>query len=156
MEKKSKSNMSKNILIILLALLGIGAIGGGIVLIISPMGELIGIPLSEYKNLPFNSYLIPGITLLSVIGILPLLLIIALLKKPKSKVANLINIFKDMHWSWSFCIYIAFALLGWIHIQLIFLQGVVHWLHTFYVFYAILILIVALLPSNRKQFIHKA
>ena len=139
----------RNIFLIVLGFLGLGAIGGGVVLIISPTGELIGIPLSEFKNIPFNSYLIPGIILFIVVGIIPLLLIIALLKKPESKLAEQINIFKDMHWSWTYSIYIAFILIGWVHIELIFLQGVVHWLHTFYMFYAILIIIVALLPQMR-------
>lgn len=69
---------------IVLGFLAIGAIGGGGVLIISPSGELIGMPLSELKNSPFNSFLIPGIILFSVLGLIPLLLIIALLKKPES------------------------------------------------------------------------
>ena len=133
-----------------LGLLGIGAISGGIILMISPNGDLLGIPLSEFKNIPFKSYLIPGIILFSVLGVIPILLIFALIKKPKSKLTELFNIFKDMHWAWSFSIYIAFALIGWIHIQLIFLQGVVHWLHTFYTFYAILIIILALLPQVRN------
>jgi len=143
-----KMKKARNIFLILLGFLALGAIGGGIVLIISPMGELLGLPFSEFKNIPFNSYLIPGIVLLSVLGIIPSLLIIALLKKPESKLAKRINIFKDMHWSWTYSIYIAFILIGWIHIQLIFLRGV-HWLHTFYMFYAILLLIVALLPGMR-------
>ena len=142
----------RNLFLILLGLLSIGAIGGGAVLIISPSGELIGIPLSEYRNLPFNSYLIPGIILFSVLGIIPALLIIALIKKPTSKFAERFNVFIDMHWSWTYSIYVAFALIGWIHIQLIFLQGVVHWLHTFYMFYAILIITVALLPGIRNHY----
>lgn len=142
----------RNLFLILLGFLSIGAIGGGAVLIISPSGELIGIPLSEYRNLPFNSYLIPGIILFSVLGIIPALLIIALIKKPTSKFAERFNVFIDMHWSWTFSIYVAFILIGWIHIQLIFLQGVVHWLHTFYMFYAILIITVALLPGMRNHY----
>jgi len=140
---------TRNIFLIVLGFLAIGAIGGGLILIISPTGELIGLPFTEFKNMPFSSFLIPGIILLSVLGIIPLLLIIALLKKPESRLAEKINIFKDMHWSWTYSIYIAFALIGWIHIQLIFLQGGVYWLHTFYMFYAILIIIIALLPQIR-------
>ena len=151
-ENVIKIKKIRNIFLIVLGFLALGAIGGGIVLIISPTGELIGIPLSEFKNIPFNSYLIPGIILFSVLGVIPLLLIIALLKKPESKLAEQINIFKDMHWSWTYSIYIAFTLIGWIHIELIFLQGIVHWLHTFYMCYAILILIIALLPQIRYQY----
>lgn len=145
----TKINRIRNLYLIVLAFLALGAIGGGAVLIISPTGEMMGLPLSSFKNMPFNSYLIPGIILFSVLGIIPLLLIIALIKKPKSRIAGLINIFNDMHWSWTFSIYIAFTLIGWIHIQLIFLQGGVYWLHTFYMFYAILIIIIALLPQMR-------
>jgi len=159
--KKNEENIIaikkiRNIFLIVLGFLAIGAIGGGLVLIISPTGELMGIPLSEFKNIPFDSYLIPGIILFSVLGVIPLLLIIALLKKPESKIAEHINIFKDMHWSWTFSIYIAFILIGWIHIQLIFLQGVVHWLQTFYIFYAILIMIIALLPQMRYLYKKKS
>lgn len=147
--KENSVKTIRNIFLIVLGFLALGAIGGGVVLLISPTGELIGIPLTEFKNLPFNSYLIPGIILFSVLGLIPLLLIFALIKKPESKLAEQINIFKDMHWSWTYSIYIAFILIGWIHIELIFLQGAVHWLHTFYMCYAILILIVALLPQIR-------
>lgn len=139
----------RNSFLIVIGFLALSAIGGGVVLLISPSGELLGLPLSEFKNIPFHSFLIPGIILLSVLGIIPSLLIVALIKKPESKLAEQINIFKDMHWSWTYSIYIAFTLIGWIHIELIFQQGVVHWLQTFYMFYAVLIIIVALLPQIR-------
>lgn len=139
----------QSIFLIVLGFLALGAIGGGIILIVSSDGALIGLPLSEFKNMPFTSYLIPGIILFSILGVAPLLLIIALLKKPESKIAEQFNIFRDMHWSWTYSIYIAFILIGWIQLQLIFLQGSVHWLQTFYMFYAILIMIIALLPQMR-------
>ena len=139
----------QSIFLIVLGFLALGAIGGGIILIVSSDGALIGLPLSEFKNMPFTSYLIPGIILFSILGVSPSLLIIALLKKPESKIAEQFNIFRDMHWSWTYSIYIAFILIGWIQLQLIFLQGSVHWLQTFYMFYAILIMIIALLPQMR-------
>lgn len=146
------NNKLSNLFLIVLGLLALGAIGGGIILIISPSGELLGIPVTEFKNIPFDNYLIPGIILFTVLGVIPSLLIIALIKKPASNIAEQFNIFKDMHWSWTYCIYVAFTLIGWIHIQLIFLQGEVHWLHTFYMFYAILIIIIALLPQVKYSY----
>ncbi|MFX0556744.1 hypothetical protein ACOCEA_08095 [Maribacter sp. CXY002] len=151
-EKDMKIKLVRNIFLIVLGFLALGAVGGGIVLIISPTGEMIGLPLSEFKTVPFDSFLVPGIILLSILGVLPSLLIIALLKKPKSKIADQINIFNDMHWSWTFSIYVAFCLIGWIQIQLIFLQGGIHWLHTFYMFYAVVIIIIALLPQIRSLY----
>ena len=145
----SKMKKVRNFFLIVLGFLALGALGGGIVLMISPTGELIGLPLSEFKNMPFDSFLIPGIILFSILGIIPSLLIIALLKKPESKLAEQFNIFNDMHWSWTYCIYIGFFLVGWIYIELIFLQAAVHWLQNFYMIYAILIIILALLPQMR-------
>ena len=147
-----KTKSVQNIFLALMGFLAIGAIGGGITLIISPDGALLGIPISVFNNLPFESYLIPGIILFSVLGVIPLLLVFALIKRPASVTAEKLNLFKDMHWSWTFSIYIAFALIGWIYIQLIFLQGAVHWLHSFYMFYAILIIATALLPQIRNKY----
>lgn len=151
-ENTPKVKIARNVLLFVLGFLALGAIGGGAVLIISPTGEMIGLPLSEFKNLPFSSFLIPGIILLTVLGVVPALLIIALLRKSESKLAEKINLFKDMHWSWTFSVYVAFALIAWIQIQLIFLQSAVYWLHTFYTFYAILIVIIALLPQVRNLY----
>lgn len=146
-----KNKTTRNILLVLLGFLGLGAIGGGGVLIISPTGELLQMPLSTLEKSPFNSFLIPGIILFSVLGLIPLLLIVALIKKPNSNLAEQINFFKDMHWTWSYSIYIGFTLIGWIQIQMVLLQTV-HWLHTFYMFYAVAIIFVALLPEVRNLY----
>ncbi|MEP6713704.1 MAG: hypothetical protein ABJA37_14855 [Ferruginibacter sp.] len=146
-----ESKTYRNILLALLAFLGIGAIGGGGVLIISPGGKLIGMPLSMLDHSPFKSFLIPGIILFLFLGIAPLLLTIALLKKPASKLAEQINVFKDMHWSWSYTIYIGFTLIIWIQIEMMFLSAV-SWLHTFYMFFAVVIIFVALLPQVRSLY----
>ena len=91
MKQNEKDNTKvkriRNIFLIVLGFLALGAIGGGLVLIISPTGELLGLPLSEFNNMPFDSYLIPGVILFSILGVIPSLLIIALLKKPESKIA---------------------------------------------------------------------
>ncbi|MEO7530768.1 MAG: hypothetical protein ABIS69_05135, partial [Sediminibacterium sp.] len=64
-----KSNTSRNIMLVLLAFLGIGAIGGGIVFMISPDGKMMGIPLSILDQSPFNNFLIPGIILFLILGL---------------------------------------------------------------------------------------
>lgn len=142
---------ARNILLIELGFLGLGAIAGGGALIISPTGELLGMPLSMLEKSPFSNFFIPGIILFLVLGVLPMLLVFALLKKPKSGIAEKVNFFKDMHWTWTFSIYTGFALISWIQLQMVFIQGV-HWLHTFYIFLAILILFIALLPQVRNLY----
>jgi hypothetical protein len=138
----------KNLLIFLLAFLGLGAVFGGGVLIISPAGKLFSMPLSMLQNSPFNSFLVPGIILFLVLGVVPMFLVFALLKKPDNKWAEQLNFFYDMHWSWTFTIYVAFALIGWIQIEMLFLGGA-HWLQTFYMFLAVVIIFIALLPQVR-------
>lgn len=146
-----KIRTAQKILFSLLAFLGLGAIGGGGVLIISPSGKLMGMPLSILTHSPFSNFLIPGIILFSVFGIVPILLIFALLKKTKNNLAQRFNIFCDMHWAWTFTIYAACALVIWIQFEMVFLQAV-HWLHTFYMLYAIAIILVALLAPVRAYY----
>lgn len=56
----------------LLVLQGIGAVGGGIALMLGPQGEIIPLPVSQLAGSPFDSYLIPGLVLFTVLGIGPL------------------------------------------------------------------------------------
>ncbi len=141
----------RNIYLVLLALLGIGAIFGGGVLIISPSGELFGMPLSMLVNSPFSNFLLPGVILFSVLGLMPCWIVWALIKKPMYKIAESLNFFADMYWAWSFSIYTAFALIIWIQIEMYFVQSV-HWSHTLYMFWAITIIFVALLPPIRNLY----
>jgi hypothetical protein len=136
-----------------MAFLGLGAVAGGVALIISPSGDLLKMPLSLIEKSPFRSYLIPGIILFSVLGLIPCLLVLALIKKPTSIVAEQFNFFKDMHWSWTFSIYTSFALIIWLQIEMQILQSV-SLIHTFFMFLAIAIIFVALLPQIRNQY-HK-
>jgi hypothetical protein len=58
--------------ILLEVLLGIGALGGGLVLIVAPRGEIMPLPLSALAGSPFETYLEPGLILFAVLGIGPL------------------------------------------------------------------------------------
>ncbi|GAB3742054.1 hypothetical protein [Spirosoma lituiforme] len=143
--------ITRMILLILLAFLGLGAIGGGGVFIISPSGALFGMPLSMLAQSPFTNFLIPGIILFIVLGLVPCGLVVALLRKSKSELAERFNFYPDMHWAWTGSIYVAFALIIWIQVEMIFLQAV-NWLHTVYMVLAIAILFVALLPTVRSLY----
>ena len=143
-----KQNTTKTLFIFLMAFLGIGAIGGGGVFIISPDGSLIGMPVSILANSPFDNFLIPGIILFTVLGLTPILLAMALYKKTPMAWPERLNFFSDMLWPWSYSIYVAFALIVWLQVQMTILQAV-HWLHTFYMFYAIVIIFIGLLPGVR-------
>lgn len=141
-----KNKAARNILLILLAFLRLGALFGGGVLVISPSSKLLGIPLSMLDNSPFINFLIPGIILFVVLGLVPCIVVIALLRKTESKLAEQLNFFSDMHWAWAYRVHAAFALIIWIQVEMIVLYGI-HWSQTFYMFLAVVILFVTLLPN---------
>jgi len=53
-------------------ILGIGAIGGGLALVIGPRGEVLPLPVSALAGSPFTTYCVPGLILVVVLGVGPL------------------------------------------------------------------------------------
>ena len=141
----------KILLIILQSLLAIGAIYGGGLLIISPSGELLGLPISLLETSPFKNFFVPGIILFLLLGVTPCLIVYGLVSKKDNKFAVIFNLFSDMHWAWSYSIYISIALIIWIQLQMVFINGV-FWAHTLYVFWGLLMIVIALHPTVRSQF----
>ena len=139
----------RNMLIALMTLLGLGAVYGGGLLVISPYGDWLGVPISLLDESPFHSFFIPGLILFLVLGVAPLLVAWALKSKFENKLLQSLNFFKDMHWAWSYTIYISFALIIWIQMQMVFLNTV-YWVHTLYMFWAVVMLFIALLPQVRR------
>ena len=68
-----KKTFSIYLLIIFVLLEGISGLYGGIALIIDPSGGQIGLPSNWLEGSPFKNYLIPGIILLTVLGVFPLI-----------------------------------------------------------------------------------
>lgn len=53
-------------------LLSIGALGGGLILMLAPRGEIMPLPLSALVGSPFDTYFVPGLILFGVLGLGPL------------------------------------------------------------------------------------
>src|SRR6202158_1510068 len=53
-------------------LLGIGAVGGGSLFILAPVGHLMGLPLKMLAGTPFHSFLVPGLLLFTFVGVAPI------------------------------------------------------------------------------------
>jgi hypothetical protein len=53
--------------------LSIGALGGGVVLMLAPRGEIMPLPLSALAGSPFDTYFVPGLILFGVLGLGPLI-----------------------------------------------------------------------------------
>ena len=54
------------------SLLSIGALGGGLVLMLAPRREIMPLPLSALGGSPFDTYFVPGLILFGVLGLGPL------------------------------------------------------------------------------------
>jgi hypothetical protein len=146
---------SKFTLILLLFLLGflsLSAFYGGIALILSPDGNIFKMPVSILYNSPFNDFLIPGIVLLIVFGIIPALVIYAMIKRTVCPVLEKMNIMYDHHFSWTFTVYIGIAQIIWIDLQTFFINAV-DLIHLIYSGIGIAIVCIAFLPATRKHFL---
>lgn len=147
----NKKPLPCKLLIFMHILLGIGAVFGGLVFILDPSGGLLKMPLTLLENSPFNNFLIPGIILFVILGIVPLIISYALMTKPDGKGANRFNLFHERHWSWAYSLYIGFALIIWITVQCLFLEQMVA-IHGVYIFLGLIIQAVTVLPSVQTYY----
>lgn len=145
------TNSRWDILVILQLFLGIGGIAGGAMLVIDPSGGMMGMDISILKNWPLSDFLIPGLILLIVLGILPVVIGWALLKRWSWPLAERLNLFPDLHWSWAFSLYIAFALIIWISVEMYIMAGV-GVVHLFYIALGLAIQAASVLPGVQKNY----
>ena len=112
-----KSKGLANGLGVLQAFVGVGAVGGGLGLILEPSGSNLGIPLETLENSPFSTYLIPGIVLFMVNGLGSLVGAAASFTRYKyvGETAVALGVF----------------LIVWIILQIYWFAGL-HWLHALY------------------------
>jgi hypothetical protein len=89
--------------------LGLGALFGGGALILAPDGHLLGLPTTLLAGSPFPTYLIPGIILITCVGIAPLLAAAITIRRnalaPLAAVA------------------VGLMLIGWISVEMVVLAG---------------------------------
>jgi hypothetical protein len=97
------------ICVILLLVNGLGALYGGILLIVDPSGAKLQMPLSLLEHSPFSNFLIPGIILVIVNGIF-------------SFVTLMVLYLKKGYASW-LVIAQGILLSGWILVQVILLRA---------------------------------
>jgi len=102
---------------VLQVFIGLGAVGGGLALVLEPSGSYLGIPLELLKSSPFSTYLVPGIVLLMVNGVGSLVGAAASFTRNRfaGETAMTLGVF----------------LVAWIMLQVYWFAGF-HWLHALY------------------------
>ncbi|MGX1829075.1 hypothetical protein ACWIE6_12520 [Paenibacillus taichungensis] len=138
-------------LIMMQGFLAIGAIIGGGALIIDPSGDLVKMPDSLLEHSPFGSFLIPGIILLLVLGVMPMIIAISLLRRTHWEIGEKLNLYSNQYWGWTFSLYTGFALIIWIMIQVYWIQHV-SVIHLVYFAWGVGIQIVTLLPDVQRRY----
>jgi hypothetical protein len=118
---------------------GISGIIGGVGLLMDPTGESLGIPQAWLSGSPFADYTLPGIVLLLLLGILPLIAFFGLLTGKK--------------WGLFAALYVGIALLAWLFVEIL----VIGYqsqppLQLIYGILGVAILALALAPSVRHHF----
>lgn len=142
----------RNLLVALLLFLSLGALFGGGAFLITPDGSSMGMSAEiDLRHSPFESFLIPGLILFTMFGLLPICVVWGLLMRRKCRCAQLLNMYPDMHWAWTWSVYVSFALLIWIYMEVYFLQSF-HFLQSFFFFYGILLLALLLLRPMRRLY----
>ncbi|USB33404.1 hypothetical protein [Paenibacillus sp. YPG26] len=147
----NKNKQRSGWLSVLQLILGIGALFGGASLMIDPTGALLGMSLSMLDRSPFPNYLIPGVMLLAVLGIMPIIISLGLIIRWKWRLADKLNVFHNMHWSWSFSLYSGFALIIWIAIQ-VYIINACSIIHLVYILLGLVIQVVTLLPGTQRKY----
>jgi len=100
------------------AFIGIGAMGGGFMLVKDPSGSTLGVPLSLLEGSPFPNFLIPGIFLLAVNGV-------------GSMIGAGLS-FRRRRYAQEIAIVLGAILAAWILIQVVIIKSF-SWLHILYI-----------------------
>jgi hypothetical protein len=138
------------ILYLLLAFLALGSLAGGGMLILIPDGSSLGMAANWLDGSPFKSYLIPGLILFTTAGLFPSFALVGLILKPDWKWANLLNIYTNRHWAWTYALYSGIIAIIWIIVQQV--MTYYFWLQPAMIFTGLGIIITVMTPAVIKEF----
>lgn len=150
--KKQPRPFSVWLLIACLLFLVLGAFIGGIGFLRDTSGAALGMDLSYIKGSIFPNYLVPGLFLLFVLGIFPLMVVWALLSRPNWKWAADNNPVKNIHWAWTAAVLVGLLLILFEIIEAVVLGGFVFFLQQLMFAVGIVIVLLALLPGVRRYY----
>jgi hypothetical protein len=146
-----KKSASTYLLILLLLILALSAIAAGLSFIIDPSGATVGMEVSMLRHSPFPDFIIPGMFLLVLFGLFPLVILFGLFRKNNIELLDALNIYRHRHWAWTFSYFIGLLLVVWINVQLYFLKEF-HILHFVVSMLGVAIIFVSHLPGTKSDY----
>jgi len=137
-------------LVIVLILLSMGGFSGGIPMLADPESGGYLQFADLLPSLPVPNLILPGLFLLMVMGLYPLLLAYALIAKPNWAWMDKLFSWSKRHWAWAATLILVAIIVIW----LVYEGWLVGWFPITYItgMLGVLILLFALLPSVREFF----
>lgn len=110
--------ISRLLLIVLLLFNAVGGFFGSISLLVETSGARFQITPELLKNSPFNDYLVPGILLLLINGILPAVAGLGLIFHRPLRPLPGLPFWRGQFWGWSLAFASGVGLMVWIAVQI--------------------------------------
>ena len=122
---------------VLQVFIGVGAVAGGLSLVLDPGGASLGTPIELLERTPFATFLVPGIVLFTVNGL--------------GSLAGAVASFTRRRHSGEIAVALGAFLVAWVAVQVYWMDP--HWLHALY--FGLGILEAALGWSVRKNMVRR-
>jgi hypothetical protein len=111
------SRIALFLLIVLHLVIGLSALGGGLLLMVDPEGGLLHMQAGWLRGSIFHDFFLPGLLLSTVIGLLPLRVASGLVAGLKRCSPGYFNVYRTRHWAWTWSLYYGITLCCWIAFQ---------------------------------------
>lgn len=128
--------MWRYVLLVLLVLLGLGGIGGGAAMLADPSGAGMGLSLEMLAGLPISNFALPGLFLIGVMGLAPLVIAYGLWKR--------------LPWAWAAAVIQGSVLVLWIGLQIL-LWGTPMGIQILYLVWGIVIVALCFAPGVKTK-----
>jgi hypothetical protein len=106
-------------------------------MLLDPSGSALGLPPGLLDHLPIDSFFLPGLFLIAVMGCIPFVLAFGLWKRAR--------------WAWMGTLVQGVVLVLWICFQIL-LWGAPVTIQIIYLIWGLVLLLLAWLPGTRKEF----
>ena len=138
------------LLVVTLIVLALGGLSGAYGFLSDPSGTSMGMS-QELERLPVPDFTLPGIFLLVVMFIFPLVLVYGLLVRRRWKSLDPLVVWSNEHWAWVGSLVLGLGLALWLAIQAFFIgfSAPIQW---FTAFLSLSILITTLVAPTRKYY----
>jgi hypothetical protein len=103
-------------LVVAMLFLAFGGLYGGLAMVRDPSGASLGMD-AVLPQLPVPNYVLPGLFLVTVMGLVPLVLAYGLWTRPAWRWAAAVTRSSGHHWAWTLTLTLGLVLVSWLTLQ---------------------------------------